>query len=63
MGPAAGQLFTRTRMAIERFNGRAISSTAELRQAIAALKPGEVVSITARLADGSHTIVNFRARS
>jgi serine protease Do len=61
MGPSAGQLGPQ--LVIERFNGRAISSLADLRQAIAALKPGQVVSITGRLPDGSHTIVNFRARS
>ncbi|HSU12819.1 trypsin-like peptidase domain-containing protein [Longimicrobium sp.] len=61
MGPAAGQLGRG--VIIERFNGRAIGTVAELRQAVAALKPGQVVSITARFNDGSHTIVNFRARS
>ena len=61
MGPAAGQLYRG--FVIERFNGRPISTTGELRQAIAGLKAGQVVSITARRDDGSQTIVNFRARS
>ena len=61
MGPAARQLGRG--VIIERFNGRPVATTAELRQAIAALKPGQVVSITARRDDGQETIVNFRARS
>jgi serine protease Do len=61
MGPAAQQLGRG--VIIERFNGRPVSTVAELRQQIQALRPGQVVSITARFNDGSHTIVNFRARS
>ncbi len=62
MGPAAGQLARG--MVIEKVNGRTVASVAEWRQAIAALRPGQVVSITARLPeDGGETIINFRARS
>ena len=59
-GPVAGQLYRG--FVIERFNDRAISTIADLRQAITVLKPGEVASITARRDDGARTIVNFRAR-
>ncbi|MBV9108210.1 MAG: trypsin-like peptidase domain-containing protein, partial [Gemmatimonadetes bacterium] len=61
MGPAAGQLFAG--FIIERLNGRAISTVAELRDAATALKPDQTVSITARRPDGAETIVNFRAGS
>jgi len=61
MGPAAQQLGRG--VIIERFNGQPVSTVAGLRQQIQALRPGQVVSITARFNDGSHTIVNFRARS
>jgi serine protease Do len=60
-GPAAGQLFPG--FVIDRFNGRPISTVADLRSAIAAVRPGQVVSLVGRRPDGSQTIVNFRAAS
>jgi serine protease Do len=59
-GPAASSLAPG--LVIERFNGRPIRTEAELRAAIGALKPGEVVSVVGRRTDGSSTIANFRAR-
>jgi serine protease Do len=59
-GPAAAQVFPG--LIIDRVNGREIGTVAELRSAIDALRPGQVVSITGRRPDGSATIVNFRAR-
>jgi serine protease Do len=60
-GPAAGQLFPG--LVIDRFNGRQVATESDLRAAVAAVRPGQVVSITARRPDGTQTIVNFRARS
>ena len=60
-GPAAGQLFPG--LVIDRFNGRQVATEADLRAAVSAVRPGQVVSITARRPDGTQTIVNFRARS
>jgi S1-C subfamily serine protease len=60
-GPAAGVLAPG--LVIERFNGREISTEAELQQAIAAVRPGQVVSVTGRRPDGTRVIANFRARS
>jgi serine protease Do len=59
-GPAAAQV--EPGFVIERVNGRAIGTIAELRGAIDGLRPGQVVSITGRRRDGTATIVNFRAR-
>jgi len=59
-GPAAGQL-TRG-FVIERVNGRAVSTVAELRSVLDAVKPNDVVSITGRRSDGTASIANFRAR-
>jgi serine protease Do len=59
-GPAAQQLYRG--LVIERVNGKEIRSVAELRTLIDGLRPGQVVSITARRQDGTQTIVNFRAR-
>ena len=59
-GPSAAQVFPG--LIIERMNGREIQTIAELRSAIDALRPGQVVSITGRRPDGAATIVNFRAR-
>ncbi|HYJ78779.1 MAG TPA: trypsin-like peptidase domain-containing protein [Longimicrobiaceae bacterium] len=61
VGPAAGQLYPG--LVVERLNGREVRTVAELRQAVSAVNPGQVVSILARRPDGSQTIVNFRARS
>jgi S1-C subfamily serine protease len=60
-GPAAAGLFPG--LVIDRFNGHAIRTEAELRAAVAALHPGEVVSVVGRRPDGSNTIVNFRSRA
>ncbi|HEU4453716.1 MAG TPA: trypsin-like peptidase domain-containing protein [Longimicrobium sp.] len=61
-GPAAGRL--ERGMVIERLNGREIRTVADLRSAVGALKPGDVVSLLVRRADGGQqTIVNFRSRS
>jgi S1-C subfamily serine protease len=59
-GPAAGQAFPG--LIIDRVNGREVATVDELRGAIDALRPGQVVSITGRRPDGTATIVNFRAR-
>jgi serine protease Do len=59
-GPAATQVFPG--LIIDRVNGREVGTVAELRSAIDALRPGQVVSITGRRPDGTATIVNFRAR-
>jgi serine protease Do len=59
-GPAAGYLAPG--LVIERFNGRPVATEADLRQAVAGVRAGQVVSITARRPDGSRMIVNFRAR-
>ena len=59
VGPAAGQLFRG--LLIERLNGREIRGEAELRAAVAAVKPNQVVSIIGRRPDGSQVIANFRA--
>ncbi|HEX5724870.1 MAG TPA: trypsin-like peptidase domain-containing protein [Longimicrobiaceae bacterium] len=61
MGPAAGNL--PRGVVVERFNGRAIGSAADLETAAAAVRPGGVVSIVARRDDGSRIIVNYRAKS
>jgi serine protease Do len=60
-GPSAQQL--RPGLIIEKVNGRAINTVAELRAAVDALQPGQVVSITGRWPDGTATIANIRARS
>ncbi|HET7230673.1 MAG TPA: trypsin-like peptidase domain-containing protein [Longimicrobium sp.] len=60
-GPAAGLLAPG--LVIERFNGRDISTEADLRQAVAGVRAGQVVSVTARRPDGTRVIVNFRAGS
>ena len=60
-GPAAGQLYQGLR--IERLNGRAIETEADLRAAVAAVRPGQVVSVLGRRPDDSQVIVNYRARS
>ena len=61
-GPAAGRL--ERGMVIERLNGREIRTVADLRGAVGALKPGDVVSLLVRRSDGGQqTIVNFRSRS
>jgi serine protease Do len=59
--PAAGALFTG--LLVERFNGRPVESAAQLREAASRVKPGEVVSIVGRRADGSGVIANYRTRS
>jgi serine protease Do len=59
-GPSAGQLAPGLR--VERFNGRDVRTVDDLRSAMNAVRPGAVVSIIARRADGTQTIVNFRAR-
>jgi serine protease Do len=59
-GPAAGRLFAG--LVIERLNGREIRTIADLRAAIEAVRPGQVVSIVGRRPEaGGQTIVNFRA--
>jgi serine protease Do len=60
-GPAAAQLMPGFR--VERFNGRDIRTAADLRSAMAAVRPGAVVSMIGIRPDGAQTIVNFRARS
>ncbi|HEU4559464.1 MAG TPA: PDZ domain-containing protein, partial [Longimicrobium sp.] len=61
-GPAAGQL--RAGWVIERFNGREISTEADLQAAIAQVRAGQVISLTVRFPDdGSRAIINYRARS
>ncbi|HEX2202960.1 MAG TPA: trypsin-like peptidase domain-containing protein, partial [Longimicrobium sp.] len=50
-GPAAGQLAPG--LVIERLNGRAVGSVADLRSAVDAVRPGGVVSIVGRRPDGS----------
>jgi serine protease Do len=57
MGPAAGNVPKHFR--IERLNGRAISSPADLRSAVAGLRPGDTVSLIGKTKDGRQTIVNF----
>jgi len=47
---------------IDRVNGRAIQSIADLRAVLDALRPGQVVSMTGHYDDGTSTIVNFRVR-
>ncbi|HEV7591365.1 MAG TPA: trypsin-like peptidase domain-containing protein [Longimicrobium sp.] len=59
-GPVAGQIGRG--FVIERVNGRAIGTIAELRGVVDALRPGQVVSMTGRHDDGTAAIVNFRAR-
>jgi serine protease Do len=59
-GPAAQQVYRG--LVIERLNGREIETVADLRAAIDALRPDQVVSINGRRPDGAATIVNFRAR-
>jgi len=59
-GPVAAQMGRG--FIIERVNGRAVQTVAELRGVIDALRPGQVVSITGRYGDGTASIVNFRAR-
>jgi serine protease Do len=60
-GPAAGVLAPG--LVIERFNGREISTEADLRAAVSGVRAGQVVSLTARRPDGTRVIANFRARS
>jgi len=60
-GPAAGYLAPG--LVIERFNGREIGTEADLRQAVAGVRAGQVISLTVRRPDGTHAIVNFRAGS
>jgi serine protease Do len=59
-GPVAGQMGRG--FIIERVNGRAVGTVAELRGVLDALRPGQVVSLTGRYDDGTASIVNFRAR-
>jgi serine protease Do len=59
-GPSAGQAYPG--LIIDKVNGRQIRTIDDLRSAINALRPGQVVSITGRRPDGAATIVNFRAR-
>jgi len=59
-GPVAGQLGRG--FIIDRVNGRAIQTIADLRTVLDALRPGQVVSMTGHYDDGTSTIVNFRVR-
>ena len=56
-GPAAGNVPGGFR--IERLNGRSIASAADLRAAVAGLRPGDTVSLIGKTKDGRQTIVNF----
>ena len=57
-GPAAGQLAPPMR--IERLNGREVRSVDDVRAEAARLRPGQVVSIVARMPEGQQSIVNYR---
>ncbi|MDB4947892.1 MAG: hypothetical protein JWM27_541 [Gemmatimonadetes bacterium] len=59
-GPAAGAVPRGFK--IERLNGRAISSSADLRAAVAALRPGQTVSLIGKTPDGRATITNLTLR-
>jgi serine protease Do len=59
-GPVAGQMGRG--FIIERVNGRAVQTVAELRGVLDALRPGQVVSLTGHYDDGTAAIVNFRVR-
>jgi serine protease Do len=59
MGPASPVL---AGMILERINGTAIGSTADLQKVAASLKPGSTVSVIGRTTDGERTIVNYRLR-
>jgi serine protease Do len=59
-GPVAGQVARG--FIIDRVNGRAVQTVADLRAVLDALRPGQVVSMTGHYDDGAATIVNFRAR-
>jgi len=49
-------------MRIESVNGRQVRNLDDLRQAAAALRPGQAVSLVVRAADGVQQIVNYRVR-
>ncbi|HET7464848.1 MAG TPA: trypsin-like peptidase domain-containing protein [Longimicrobium sp.] len=60
-GPAAGYLAPG--LVIERFNGRPVATEADLREAVAGVRAGQVISLTARRPDGTRMIINYRASS
>ncbi len=59
-GPAGRSLASGMR--IDRLNGREIKSVEDIRTEAARMKPGQVVSIVARSAQGQQSIVNYRIR-
>lgn len=60
MSPAAAAVPRGFR--IERINGQAVSTPAELDAAVAKLRSGDVVSLVGRDTEGNATITNFRVR-
>jgi S1-C subfamily serine protease len=48
---------------IEKFNGQAVKSAAELERLADGVKPGQAVSIVVRLPNGTRNIINYRVAS